>query len=257
MKRRVTKTVACLVIALAGFVATTNGQTSDYILNGTNSWILHTPDDGRATMYFAPGTNGGNWNWQKNTQFRNDGSVHFTGDPVMGGQNSWTLHTPDDGRTTLWLAPGSYNDNWNWANATRFNNDGSVVIGNITNPAGYKLCVQQGILTERIKVSVYGSAQWADYVFAKDYKLMPLAKVEQYIKANQHLPNVPSAAEMVKEGNDLGKTTAKLLEKIEELTLYMIEMEKKQAETNKQNEWQQKEIELLKKQLKKLGKPTV
>ena len=76
---------------------------------------------------------------------------------------------------------------------------------------------------------------------------MPLTDVEQYIKLNNHLPNVPSAAEMVKEGNDLGKTDAKLLEKIEELTLYMIEM-KKQADL------QQKEIEILKKKLQKRNK---
>lgn len=106
-------------------------------------------------------------------------------------------------------------------------NNGGLIVGNVSSlPAGYKLYVSQGILTEKIKVAIVGSANWADYVFAKDYQLMPLAQVEQYIKANQHLPNVPSAADMVKEGNDLGKTTAKLLEKIEELTLYMIDLKK-------------------------------
>lgn len=119
-------------------------------------------------------------------------------------------------------------------------NNGGLIVGYVNStPAGYKLYVSQGILTEKIKVAVNGSGQWADYVFAKDYKLLPLAQVEQYIKANQHLPNVPSAAEMVKEGNDLGKTTAKLLEKIEELTLYMIEMKK-------ENEVLKKDVQLLK-----------
>jgi hypothetical protein len=105
---------------------------------------------------------------------------------------------------------------------------GYVKIGAVTtpNPAGYKLYVDQGILTEKVKIAVAGSANWADYVFAKDYKLMPLSEVEQFVKINKHLPNVLSAAEMVKEGNDLGKTDAKLLEKIEELTLYMIELKK-------------------------------
>jgi trimeric autotransporter adhesin len=113
--------------------------------------------------------------------------------------------------------------------AVVFGDDGTVKIGAVTtpNPAGYRLYVDQGILTEKVKIAVAGSANWADYVFAKDYKLMPLAEVEQFVKINKHLPNVPSAAEMVKEGNDLGKTDAKLLEKIEELTLYIIEMEKK------------------------------
>jgi hypothetical protein len=107
-------------------------------------------------------------------------------------------------------------------------NNGGLIVGSVNStPAGYKLYVSQGILTEKIKVAVNGSAQWADYVFAKDYKLLPLAQVEQYIKTNNHLPNVPSATDMVKEGNDLGKTDAKLLEKIEELTLYIIELNKK------------------------------
>lgn len=115
--------------------------------------------------------------------------------------------------------------------AVVFGDDGTVKIGAVTtpNPAGYRLYVDQGILTEKVKIAVAGSANWADYVFAKDYKLMPLTEVEKFVKANKHLPNVPSAADMVKEGNDLGKTDAKLLEKIEELTLYIIEIEKKLA----------------------------
>ncbi len=69
-------------------------------------------------------------------------------------------------------------------------------------------------------------SDWADYVFAPDYKLMPLEDVEQFTKENKHLPNVPSADDMVKEGLDVTKTSAKLMEKIEELTLYVIEMNK-------------------------------
>lgn len=114
-----------------------------------------------------------------------------------------------------------------WATGNAININASAAVGMGTwDTRGYKLAVVGGILADKIKVAVPGSAQWADYVFAKNYQLMPLAQVEQYIKAHQHLPNVPSAAEMVKEGNDLGKTTAKLLEKIEELTLYMIELKK-------------------------------
>lgn len=105
---------------------------------------------------------------------------------------------------------------------------GCVKIGAVSTPnvAGYKLFVDQGILTEKVKIAVAGTANWSDYVFNDDYELMPLADVEQFIKTNNHLPNVLSAEEMVQEGNDLGKTDAKLLEKIEELTLYMIEMKK-------------------------------
>ena len=133
----------------------------------------------------------------------------------------------------------------------RINYDGRVQIGECNNslPAGYNLFVKNGILTEKVKVAVLGAAQWSDHVFAKDYKLMPLAEVEQFVKNNKHLPNVPSAADMVKEGNDLGKTDAKLLEKIEELTLYMIEMKKQKDAQQLQIELQQKRFDLQQKEI--------
>lgn len=102
---------------------------------------------------------------------------------------------------------------------------GQVSIGNVTTPSGYKLFVEEGILTEKIKVAVEGTSNWADYVFDAGYKLMPLEEVNSFIKEHKHLPNVPSALEMVENGLDVAKTDAKLLEKIEELTLYLIALQ--------------------------------
>lgn len=90
----------------------------------------------------------------------------------------------------------------------------------------FRLVVQDGILTEKLKVALKGTSEWADYVFEHDYKLMSLENVEAYVKENKHLPNVPSAEEMANNGLDVSKTSAKLMEKVEELTLYMIEMNK-------------------------------
>ena len=124
----------------------------------------------------------------------------------------------------------------------RINQNGKVRIAHETNdlatPDGYRLFVEEGILTEKVKVAVKTTANWADYVFATDYKLMPLTEVERFTKENGHLPNVPSATDMVNNGLDVAKMDAKLLEKIEELTLYLIE--------------QQKQIETLQKELKEL-----
>jgi hypothetical protein len=72
-----------------------------------------------------------------------------------------------------------------------------------------------------------------DFVFKKDNKLMPLNKVADYVKANNHLPDVPSADEVKKEGIDLGSMDAKLLQKIEELTLYVIQQDKRIDELQK------------------------
>lgn len=110
---------------------------------------------------------------------------------------------------------------------------GKASIGAVTTPGAYKLYVEQGILTEKVKVAVKTSANWADYVFAPDYALKSLEEVETFVKANKHLPGVPSAEEVVKEGIDMATMDAKLLEKIEELTLYMIDLKKENVQLHK------------------------
>jgi len=92
---------------------------------------------------------------------------------------------------------------------------------------GYNLLVKGGILTEKVKVALaQPGTDWADYVFEDSYKLMPLADVEAFTKANKHLPNVPSADEMINSGLDVAQTSKMFMEKIEELTLYVIELKK-------------------------------
>ncbi|ASW75022.1 cell wall anchor protein [Chryseobacterium piperi] len=86
---------------------------------------------------------------------------------------------------------------------------------------------------------------WADYVFKKGYQLRSLEEVEQHIEEKGHLPNIPSADEVVKNGINVAEMDAKLLEKIEELTLYSIEQ-------NKQLKSQSEEIKELKKQVQQL-----
>lgn len=131
---------------------------------------------------------------------------------------------------------GGGSSNWNLVDGRLQNaNNGKVVIGTGINsfPDAFNLFVKGGILTERLRVALANSDRWADYVFQPDYKLMPLHDVERFIKHNQHLPNVPSAEEMAKNGIDMAETSAKLMEKIEELTLYLIEADKKIKELEK------------------------
>lgn len=105
--------------------------------------------------------------------------------------------------------------------------DGTVCIGtdNTPNTWKYKLYVADGILTERIKVAVVGTGDWSDFVFEDDYKLRGLDEVEDFIAENGHLPDVPSAAQVEENGYDMTTMDATLLQKIEELTLYIIELE--------------------------------
>lgn len=70
------------------------------------------------------------------------------------------------------------------------------------------------------------SAYWPDYVFGTEYNLMSLKELEQYVNANKHLPGVPSAQEIEKKGDvDLGAMNTLLLEKVEELTRYVIDLQ--------------------------------
>jgi len=112
---------------------------------------------------------------------------------------------------------------------------GRVKIGNVnTQVDGYKLYVEEGILTEKVKVAVKNSEDWFDHVLKQDYKLIPIYQLEQYIKDNGHLPDMPTTEEVMSKGLDLGKMNGLLLKKVEELTLYMIEMKKELDETKKE-----------------------
>lgn len=107
-------------------------------------------------------------------------------------------------------------------------NTGKVTIGTdqYDNDPDFLLYVKKGIKAEQVKVEVAAANGWADYVFAKDYKLKTLEDVERHIQDKGHLPNIPSANDVEKNGINLGEMDAKLLEKIEELTLYVIEQDK-------------------------------
>jgi hypothetical protein len=105
--------------------------------------------------------------------------------------------------------------------------NGAIIQGNVgigTSEPTHKLSVNGTIKTKEVIVETTG---WADYVFADDYALKPLAEVEAHIKQHKHLPGIPSAKEAATQGVSLGEMQARLLAKIEELTLHAIAQEKK------------------------------
>lgn len=99
---------------------------------------------------------------------------------------------------------------------------GNVGIG-VTNPI-YKLEVDGTVKTKEVNITLAG---WPDYVFKPGYYLRSLSEVEAYIFNNGHLPNIPSEKEVLENGLSLGEINVKLLEKIEELTLYLLQQDKK------------------------------
>lgn len=116
---------------------------------------------------------------------------------------------------------------------------GNVGIGAINKTTTYKLLVEGMIGARKIKVT---QAAWSDYVFNKDYKLPTLQEVEAYVQANHHLPDVPSADSVTTHGLDLGEMNNILLKKLEEQTLYLIELNKKVNAVQAENERLKKDL---------------
>jgi len=115
--------------------------------------------------------------------------------------------------------------------------NGKLAIG-ITNTAlpttsTHKLYVGGSIICEELVVKL--QANWPDYVFTSNYKLMPLSQVKKYIAANNHLPDVPAACEIEENGVATGEMLNIQMKKIEELTLYLIQMEERIKEMELQN----------------------
>ncbi|MEM6735522.1 MAG: hypothetical protein AAF620_05570 [Bacteroidota bacterium] len=116
-------------------------------------------------------------------------------------------------------------------NRMRISRNGEVSIGTVNRQPGYLLAVNGSIKSKEVKVE----ANWSDFVFEKAYNLRTLSEVEDYISKYKHLPEIPSEAEVTENGINLGEMDAKLLQKIEELTLYMIDMNKKVNQLEKAN----------------------
>jgi hypothetical protein len=112
--------------------------------------------------------------------------------------------------------------NAQWTGTSPLVTNSNVGIG-YSNPQN-KLDVNGTVRAKEFKATL---DNWSDYVFEKNYKLMPLKEVENYISANNRLPGVPSAGQVKTNGVDLGAMNALLLKKVEELTLYVIELNKK------------------------------
>lgn len=131
--------------------------------------------------------------------------------------NNYLVLQPSWGNTGI----GTYTPN------AKFHLNGAQLIG--SNSAriatGYELSVDGDVIAESFVTQ--NSTSWPDYVFEDNYPLLPISDLEKAIKKNKHLPNVPSATDIEKNGINLGPMTSALLEKVEELTLYIIQLEKR------------------------------
>jgi hypothetical protein len=103
---------------------------------------------------------------------------------------------------------------------------GNILMGptpNLTGATGYLVSIGGKVIAEEVMVQV--KANWPDYVFEKDYRLPTIPELKKYTDENKHLPGIPAAADIEKNGLELGDMQKKMLEKIEQLTLYIIDLQ--------------------------------
>jgi hypothetical protein len=169
------------------------------------------------------------------------------------GINNWANNSVIEANTGLTF--DAYNSSGNSGICFQVQRDpklfiqpnGNVLIGKTTQSnSTYKLDVSGNIRANKLVVNTTG----ADYVFNDGYRLRSLAQLESYINQNKHLPGIEPAKKMQEEGMSVGETQTKLLEKIEELTLYVIDQNKKLEELSKINkQLEQKNAEIEKKNI--------
>jgi hypothetical protein len=190
-----------------------NTTKKNFLLKLSNEWA--SAGQNEPSIMFS----NGNVTDPKNVSYWSIGA-RVSGDNTLKTAQTFKISykSPTDANEKEFLSVDSY--------------EGRVKIGDVqTQYDGYKLYVEQGILTEKVKVAVKDSKDWYDNVFAPDYQLLSLQKLEKFIQDNRHLPDVPSTEEVMANGLDLGKMNATLLKKVEELTLYVISMKKELDET--------------------------
>ena len=207
---------------------TTSSTNTLLLRNSLGDTLLRMRDDGRMGI----GYNGTSYG--RTVNFGGTGANFYTAnEAAFGGaifptdtslviwsnsnSNNYLVFQPSWGNTGI----GTYTPN------AKLHLNGAMLIGNNSAriATGYQWSVDGKIIAEEVKVQL--AASWPDYVFSDDYKLMPIEELEKSIRANRHLPNIPSAAAVTAaNGIELGEMNRKLVEKVEELSLYIIQLKK-------------------------------
>jgi hypothetical protein len=177
---------------------------------------------------------GNSTSFTENARFYGSGNMH------LGKYSVWA--TPADDRKInigdgdfVYLGETNADDRLTFRAGSFDFKNGDVYLGatDFTKGFGYKLRVNGKIISEEVRVQLLSA--WPDYVYADNYDKLTIPQLEEFIKINKHLPNVPSAAEIENNGQLLGELQRKMMEKIEELSLYIIEQSKRIDKLEREN----------------------
>lgn len=220
-----TTPISRLDVVGAGTTSSTNTLT---LRNSLGDTLFRIRDDGRMGIGYNGSTygrvinlGGTGINFYTANEAAFGGAIFPTDTSLVlwsnSNANNYLVFQPSWGNTGV----GTYTPN------AKFHVNGAQLIGGNTNrtATGFSLSIAGRAIAEEFRVLAIAS--WPDYVFEKNYSLMSLEDLSRFIEANKHLPNIPKASVVEKEGLDLGTMNKKLMEKVEELTLYILELNKR------------------------------
>jgi len=193
--------------------------------------LEYSPEDlGYGTSYIGLNTKytGGGFLCESNN-YDNGGALIYS---TIGG-NLHFITLPSNGNQNRSLTTGQLAEN----RRMTITGDGRIGIGIPNPPAGFQLAVAGKILTEELTVELAGD--WYDFVLEPDYPLLSINELESYINIHKHLPDIPTSSQIKNEGIRVGHINGMLVKKVEELTLYIVQL-------NKELTSQRKEIEKMK-----------
>jgi hypothetical protein len=207
-------------------------STSDLMANNVPN-IMHIKPTGEVGLNYNTPTD--RLEVEGNVAIRNNAILHFgkgiVGKEVNAGKIGYGLFGYADALSIVGGGNSSGNRKirlWAEGGTTLGGNgivEGNLSVGTSSTPLGYRMSVDGKIIAEELRIQ--NSIVWPDYVFDTQYKLPTLDYIAAFINANHHLPDVPSAKEVEAQGIAVSEMQAVLLRKIEELTLLLIEQDKK------------------------------